>query len=306
MHYDYKHPKLLEALIGPRGELYICGKGAASTLIPPSHDEPKTVYHYTSVKAFKSILSNQSIRLTDLFTTNDYKEVIWFFEQFDSYLKSLKELSPREQEKIIVVREVFRQNLLNAFAASFSDQADDLSQWRGYGDNGAGIALGICPQTFNITRDLPERRAEGENQPYSLAFIKVSYDEEEQRIFIQEILNDVLREKLDILTAGSSLAKIAYTCKQNVWNSEHEWRILYTPLIVPYNTVREDSLVSQIKEYYTTPVPRKYGLFKLLNNSFSEIILGPKCKLTQNNIQQLLANNNIQNYRIKTSIITLR
>ena len=39
---------------------------------------------------------------------------------------------------------------LDFFTASFSNQRDDLGQWRAYGENGRGFALGLAPKMFEV------------------------------------------------------------------------------------------------------------------------------------------------------------
>ncbi len=39
---------------------------------------------------------------------------------------------------------------LGFFVASFSRAADDLGQWRGYGDDGRGFAVGFAPGLFHV------------------------------------------------------------------------------------------------------------------------------------------------------------
>src|SRR6185312_3245025 len=86
------------------------------------------------------------------------------------------------------------RSLLGLYVASFSANGDELGQWRSYGDNGRGYALGISPELF---RQL--RRAGAERIPANetLFVAPVLYDEQRsiqrQRQVIQKAVELVAR-----------------------------------------------------------------------------------------------------------------
>ena len=291
MKYDYKAPHaLFETLISldPSGKpcLYFCVEGRESSFMSPASDEPSVVYHYCSSQTASSIINTLTIWLSDLFCTNDSREVTWFLAQFCSYVNSLSLTTQLEIQKIHFLYHLFRLNLMWGFAACFTPLRDSLYHWKHYGDQGRGLALGFTPRGLNITRGLPERHAPGECQDRSLSFLQVNYDEQAQLNLIKEIVCDVLNNKLNVMDAGFTLAKIAYTCKQQKWSSENEWRIVYTPLEMDQssttNTPRK--LVSPIRKI---PPKKRYAELYLTENIISEIIIGPKCTLSSEEIKNL-------------------
>jgi hypothetical protein len=46
------------------------------------------------------------------------------------------------------------------FVASFSRASDDLGQWRGYGDDGRGFAVGFAPRLFHIDETVDPTKPE--------------------------------------------------------------------------------------------------------------------------------------------------
>ena len=306
MKYDYKAPPVvLEILlcIDEKGQLgtYFCNSDRQSSFIPPQPEEPPVIYHYCNTEVAFKIINTKTIWLSDLFQTNDSKEVIWFLEQFSTYANSLS-LNNLERQKITYLYWIFRLNLMWGFAACFTSLEDDINQWVKYGDNGQGIALGIYSKDLHITRNLPERHAEGECQERALALIQVDYDEQAQLSLIKEIINEALYNHLDLSSAGLALAKIAYTCKKQCWHSEQEWRILYTPFqqYNPYPN-KSKSLISPINNLTQT---KKYAAFHLSPNMFAEIILGPKCPLSIQDVMQRLPKDYV--YEIMRSQTSLR
>ena len=124
------------------------------------------LYHYCSLQTFYSIIKNKSIWLSDLRKTNDSKELIWLNEVVNEIFapevkKEIEELSKKKESEGAEKREEYEgkifgwkfvRNFLNVykdFSGSscwgfcLSEKGDDLGQWRGYGDDGAGISIGF-------------------------------------------------------------------------------------------------------------------------------------------------------------------
>jgi hypothetical protein len=80
-------------------------------------------------------------------------------------LELLNEIGQASDRRIEIfcdmVNDLFtHENLRGAFGffiASFSLERDDLGQWRAYGDNGRGFALGLAPHVFAV-EDKPDRK----------------------------------------------------------------------------------------------------------------------------------------------------
>lgn len=123
--------------------------------------KPEALYHYCSLETFCNIIKNKSIWLSDFRKTNDAKEVIWAKEIVE------REVLPGIQEKINAEIREKNENggysgwevanaLLNHaelgvsyWGFCLSKKRDDLGQWRGYGDDGAGISIGFKKDKLN-------------------------------------------------------------------------------------------------------------------------------------------------------------
>ena len=138
-------------------------------------DEPKIVYHYTTLDTMMKIAKTATIWATSINYLNDVSEGEYFGQlvreripvyqathqvdasaMFDEFLKTSSErVSARP------------------FVASFSEDGDSLPQWRSYCPNGNGIAIGLrvdCLKRSFVNTD-------GGEKPSALSprFLKVSY-----------------------------------------------------------------------------------------------------------------------------------
>ncbi|MCB0703264.1 MAG: DUF2971 domain-containing protein [Ignavibacteriae bacterium] len=93
--------------------------------IVKSHE---TYYHYTSIEAMISIVCNESLRLSAITSMNDRNEAIF----------SDKLLGKTEKLTKTKIKAYNRR-----FVMCFNKTADHFNQWRLYGNNGKGVAIGF-------------------------------------------------------------------------------------------------------------------------------------------------------------------
>lgn len=102
-----------------------------------SYDLPTSFYHYTSFDAIFEIIKSGRIQLSSIVGLNDKYE-------------------PNLVNQKMGVNSGHLITTLNAnlhFIMSFSKRADDLNQWRLYGDDGEGVML-----EFNLNKPVPHSR----------------------------------------------------------------------------------------------------------------------------------------------------
>ena len=117
----------------------------------------KIIYHYCTLDTFFRIITNKTIRLSDLRKTNDSAEKLWGekvalealneslkdnginMELHEDYYYSDGVLSHYEQAKSELNRMLKNKTLITCFSL----EGDQLGQWRGYGQNGEGISIGF-------------------------------------------------------------------------------------------------------------------------------------------------------------------
>ncbi|MDY4442700.1 MAG: hypothetical protein SPE35_00925, partial [Butyricicoccus sp.] len=105
---------------------------------------PSVVYHYCSVDTFFQIITNHTIRLSDIEKSNDFMEKKWAIQQCLQHIRNNlhnPEYPCSRQPGLAsrLLREMeqqFQQYNTMILAACFSSERDLLSQWRGYADDG--------------------------------------------------------------------------------------------------------------------------------------------------------------------------
>jgi hypothetical protein len=119
------------------------------------------------------IISDRKMWATDVAYLNDSKEFQYTVDLAREHLKHLQSSVNTSSERELVTE---WQGVLNAvtrvpvYVASFSENADQLSQWRAYG-RGSGYAVGFTPQVLMKA---------GLQCPHPVAWLKCVYDVKEQ------------------------------------------------------------------------------------------------------------------------------
>ncbi len=111
-----------------------------------SGEAPRTLYHYTSLEALVSIVQSKRLRASSIRFLNDSSESLWFKQHVLAILQ--KQTSVRaEHDKIAqIVAEMESWPPQSNFVASFTEHADDLSQWRAYCPPGLGVSIGFTTE----------------------------------------------------------------------------------------------------------------------------------------------------------------
>ena len=116
---------------------------------PELERAPATIYHYTTEAGLRSILESGKLWFTDIHCLNDPSE---FRHGIDVALTALKQRAARTTEGSVEGKftsyfdHALRQNpenIANFLVCCFSDTSENLGQWRAYGDDGQGYALGF-------------------------------------------------------------------------------------------------------------------------------------------------------------------
>lgn len=106
-------------------------------------DDETTLYHYCSADTFLAICQGKKIRFTDLNSMNDADEMKWGYSIWEAAATKLYPVVGRDF--LDSVDEILHNSGYRALSliACFSKSADILSQWRAYGADGQGYAIGF-------------------------------------------------------------------------------------------------------------------------------------------------------------------
>ena len=218
-------------------------------------------YHYCSLETACAIISNASLRLCDITKSNDSAEITYgYAAAMDSHKRIgpisgsgptlefadhwIELLRPEYQT---LLREALSRHLLPpnrlCYAVCLSERADQLSQWRAYGDDGRGVALGFDLSTF-AQREPSFTVCSDDGHPLETHMMTlyrpIVYGRERSTECFDELAARMARNVHDLRAASTrtqdavrarlldaTLEFIAATafCKKRFFHEEREWRL---------------------------------------------------------------------------------
>jgi hypothetical protein len=196
---------------------------------PEPEHPPGELFHYCGVDGFYGIVTEKTLWMSDVFTLNDASEMLYARTIVDEVLRS-QNPRPAWLPKGMIRESEFLDLAWSwrMYVSCFCAEGDLLSQWRGYGAQRGGFAIGLdrlrlrnyC-QTGNKTTNL----------------LPLTYDKEEQR---RPVLNLTRRAceiaaKHDLKARDFQDYNDAFTfhlttympqIKNPAFREESEWRLL--------------------------------------------------------------------------------
>lgn len=284
-----------------------------------------TIYHYTDLNGLIGIVESHTLFSTHINFLNDRKEFLHGLDIIESILKEnnnefYNSMSTELNKKI--------ENLKNLekFVTCFSRNGDLLSQWRSYGNQGKGVAIGFDP--LEITESFEEM----------LHGINILYDEKDQKEILREIIKISIayfdQHKIHYDWEGCDynfmiskaiiefLESIIIGWKHPSFSEEEEFRLEYD---VDYLANRKDKkeILFRKSDRLLIPYIKLYSKYREMDNENSEqikhtgsnqkfpitkIILGPSLDFESNKIaiQMLLKKNGFNYVEITASKIPYR
>lgn len=160
------------------------------------------LYHYGSNNRCLGIIKDHAIRMSDILKSNDYDELQIIFpdvltevvKQYQDNPFPFQYFAKRDTEAIYklwddtyrMIRSELEDGSLSNLVICFSEEADLLSQWRGYAHDGKGMCIGF-------SYDLLREKCDKSNGLLSLE--KVIYiSESERQDLIRKNAVDLLEE----------------------------------------------------------------------------------------------------------------
>lgn len=289
-----------------------------------------TVYHYCSMDVFHKIISNKSIRLSDITKSNDSMEILWitkfieevFYEEFSKEIEKTKYFKDGFPEKVF--RELVehysndffdeKQRIYSYFVCCFSENGDLLSQWRGYADDGNGVSIGFNTETLKAI-GMPKKGDLISSNVFELN--RMNYSELSQKASIRKAAISLIKE-LKIISKKSitnlkqesmkaynkcflELFKMSIFMKNPFFKEEKEWRMCHwsnTNSSDDTSNIKLDNgfALSNIDYHFrrNDMVPHIDLLFDGYKKSLiDKIIIGPKSCVRKNDIESFLIKNRI-------------
>ena len=189
-----------------------------------------SVHHYTDLDGLRGIVGAHDLWLTHSRYSNDDEELTHGYGvvrkviteslagpvglERANYLKALQE-------------ELDGSTAEPVYICCFCQSGDLLSQWRGYGANGAGVSLGFNPAHFSYITG-PDSPSYGLVRMWS-----VFYDDATQRSIVNEALEFGAEASLpldqQVARAADAIRFFIPTFKNALFAEEKEVRLIFTP-----------------------------------------------------------------------------
>jgi hypothetical protein len=262
-----------------------------------SNARPKIVYHYCDVNAFLDIIQTGKLWVSDIFKTNDSMEFKWIKKLVIDYIYEL--MHRKEPDLYKALRELEEKFTVpkKIHATCFSEKVDSLDLWRSeYAQYGQGLAIGFsmtCLNKLNMEKFYP------------LRFEKIIYgdDEKATNLAISEakrIIDCGALEYLQRASINLAQSSIDYALyKEPSFKDENEWRFVFEGM--PESEVNLSDKGFRISKPFfrnsngciVTYLELDFNEIK--EKIIKEIYIGPKSKVTQEDVKTLLAQSGYYN-----------
>lgn len=203
---------------------------------------PKTVYHYCSLETFFAIISNSTIRLSNISKSNDSEEITYLLPKIRKFCTNLfehyNETFPDEYKlQADFINNVFdlkfNETSLNFYVICFSEEPDLLSQWRGYANDACGVSIGFSTESFYPLARSIRSSYNFSQVRYSLSDLYDQIEKYTTERTKQYFTGDPQNDSLALLNiVDTTLSMILYNSilyKNPNFNEEKEWRLVYNP-----------------------------------------------------------------------------
>ena len=252
------------------------------SIVATPSEIPK-LYHYTNAQGFKGIIESKALHLSDVLFMNDRDELKHSINIMKMLLKEAAfDADECDRELVYCYTNALVERFLNGsgqmkfFVSSFSQDRDQLSQWRGYGGGRNGYAL-----TFDFSRSFLQRDNLTMGLPFHsndriIYLIKVSYDLQSKQLpciksllqnsctFLRQLRSRGIQNENHLLQLLGELADdLVLNCllkfKNSAYETEAEWRVV---------EARRQSSIPGMATYYGDGVQ-----FKVSNNALIPFVV---------------------------------
>ena len=277
---------------------------------------PSNLFHYTTLNGVQGIIESKTLRLTKAAYLNDRSELKHAITLFQQVARShVANLATDKADVCDLLLDAAQQldsfQHTNICLASFCENGDLLSQWRGYGGSGAGVALGFSGQAL-----------ERVNQTGWAKLLRCIYHPAEQIAVIRDLVY-ILCNSYEVCKSGqppesnasirkdligyfnTTFLQVAPVLKNHHFAEEREWRIVTMPR--KSTDLKFRALVSneRVTQYYVHDLgPVISGNYDFL----STVVIGPTLEpqLISDAIWTLCSKNKVSLNSIRFSQIPYR
>ena len=242
--------------------------------------EKEILYHYCSTETFFNIIKNAKLWLSDIEKSNDYRECVACREIVNEKIKEYlcNDTQALEAWRVWYDNGVEINFSARTFGVCFSESEDQLSQWRGYAQNGKGLAIGFDKKILEELNSI---------SPYHIAFGKVIYNDTEA--YVRDIVKDNIA-KLEYKSVGHVALEFSQNyrlkfpfVKTPGFEEEKEWRGIVCSQVGHYNIPSSEQISFSKVKYRTANdklIPYiEMDFEKIKKNMVRKILIGPRSEI---------------------------
>jgi hypothetical protein len=278
------------------------------------------LFHYCSNQSFLEILESRQLWLSDTSSFNDYLEGRWVREIYSEAARDIELGEILDAGVLSIIDSIF--SIYRTMAFCLSQKGDQLSQWRGYADDGHGVSIGFDKNELE--------KIKGE-EGWPLHLKQMIYDRNEQVEFLKSDLNEVKEtfEKADIRYPYKADGLLMPEDRKK--ENNEKWTEVVDTFISVITKIDcfKNPAFEEEKEYrlfvrrpdkvtdYPYPINYRTKRNRIIPNTFinigdisnqpiKQIILGPKNESSELNIEEILAKNEMLEVEIIRSKASYR
>ena len=241
---------------------------------------PRVLYHYTSGSGLIGILTSKSIWATSIRFLNDSTEYSLALklaqEVIQKRIEDSRNKFDRGLYKVLEERLASEEGHGEVYVSSFTENGDQLSQWRAYSPPTGGFAIGFRSKSLTgLTEANPDRflarctyEASSHKELIRQLIDTVEKFAEESNAHNQMSHDRVFRESFKLL--GRLLPLIAPALKDSSFAEEKEWRLVRLPSSFEEGKLRFREGRSMLIPYNQHFFPDNSGSVPI-----EELIIGP-------------------------------
>ena len=247
-------------------------------------------YMYCPLTALLSIIKNGEIYASDPLKMNDSEELLWFLNEckhIDNY-EQLLDLLGFEASIDKIAETILNNGQRNVFISCFSALDDSLSQWRGYGDDGKGVAIG-----FDIKHIAASYLSAVDCK---IKYGIPSYNDIYEYFLEYNSFSDSIDNQKKQIALYNHLLFYSAQYKNPSFRDEKEIRIIFEKYNWLHNVRIEAESLQNSNPYFKTDYRlinndldiTEYAKIQLPPKNIKRIVIGPKCKLKVNELKGIL------------------
>lgn len=282
---------------------------------------PEILYHYTSMDALVSIVNSGRIWASHIRFLNDKSELLAMWNAVVARMKQRRDGAKEKERTYLskIIRLAEKERAGNEFVASFSEQSDDLSQWRAYCSRG-GCAIGFAAEA--LQSQWVSGPNGGKPSLVSDRLLKVKYLDEKTLSDLDGFIDDFLyfgsglagirnvkgrpvpAEKF----AAGLAAPFAPTFKDVAFSHECEWRMVLTERNEPMPGLRFRPGKSTLIPYIEVDLNRDEAYKSPLSYMIKRVVIGPtpNPELAVEALKRLFSSKHHPEVEIANSVIPYR